>query len=434
MKKSIFYLGGALAALLLACASILWAAQGSLNVPTTGPMSPTTFAGTMNTALTAIISKNSGTSAPNNFPTVGIGVSQFQDWMDTSPGSGIYDHRIWDGAVFVNRGSYDSVNHVAMPKVGGGVGTIASGTTVDLGSIRSSYLTVTGSLPGTPITSFGSSALLNPGESKFVEFVVAGQITQNATTMRLPGSVDLNFGPGDTIQAVYLGSGNWRVFDWQKGSGLRKQTGELFSLYTTGTLAGAVRANGNTIGNASSSATERANADTVNLFIFLYVSDANLTVSGGRTAPGNTRAAAITDYNLNKTIVLPDARGRSDHALDDNGASAAGRITSTTATPNGTTLGAVGGLQTLAITQGNLPVVTLTTNITDPGHLHVYTGYANSSQAVNTAGVGVINTPGAGNNTTTNTTGITASTPLGGSGTAYNKMDPFILVSKYLAL
>src|SRR5438132_110522 len=84
-------------------ASLLWASQGSLNVPVTGPESPTTFAGQINTAFDAVISKNSGATAPTNFPTTGFGAAQFQDWMDTSPGAGIVDHRIYDGAVFVNR-------------------------------------------------------------------------------------------------------------------------------------------------------------------------------------------------------------------------------------------------------------------------------------------------------------------------------------------
>src|SRR5687768_1531125 len=58
------------------------------------------------------------------------------------------------------------------------------------------------------------------------------------------------------------------------------QTGDLKARYGTGVHTGFVRANGRTIGNAASGASERANADTAALFSFLYGEDANLTVSG----------------------------------------------------------------------------------------------------------------------------------------------------------
>jgi len=59
--------------------------------------------------------------------------------------------------------------------------------------------------------------------------------------------------------------------------------------------------NGGTIGNAGSGASLRANADTYNLFEFLYnnVSDTYAPVSGGRT--GNV----LNDFNSLKTIVIP---------------------------------------------------------------------------------------------------------------------------------
>src|SRR5579872_1897697 len=59
-------------------------------------------------------------------------------------------------------------------------------------------------------------------------------------------------------------------------------TGDEKIRYGTGPLAGFVRENGLTIGNAVSGATERANADTQNLFIYLYGTDPNLVVSGGQ--------------------------------------------------------------------------------------------------------------------------------------------------------
>jgi hypothetical protein len=280
--------------------------QGSLNVPTTGPVSPTAMAGDINAAADALVSKNSGASAPANFPTSPGAPTTYQEWADTSPGASITDLKLYDGASWLPTGSMDGVNHVWMPKVGGNSDTIASGATVDVGSKRSAYITITGSVPGTPITSFGSNALLTTGETKFLRFAAAGILTYNAASMILPGAADLPFNAGDSLQALYLGGGNWLAYNYRSNvSAVGRNTGDLFEKWGTSAITGAVRCNGGTVGNGASGGTERANADTVNLFIFLYINDTGLTVSGGRTAPGNTRAAAITDFNLNKTITLP---------------------------------------------------------------------------------------------------------------------------------
>jgi hypothetical protein len=75
---------------------------------------------------------------------------------------------------------------------------------------------------------------------------------------------------------------------------------------------GWVPANDGTIGNSSSSATSRANNDTWPLYNLIYTSvlDNWAPVSGGRTSPGNTTAAAYTDFTANKTITLTRNLGR----------------------------------------------------------------------------------------------------------------------------
>lgn len=100
-----------------------------------------------------------------------------------------------------------------------------------------------------------------------------------------------------------------------------------------------------TIGNASSNATARANADTVALFTALwndYSALGTLAIFTSAGAPSTFGANAAADYAANKALSLPDVRGRV-LAHDDNGA---GRLTNTTMTPDGTTLGATGGFQT----------------------------------------------------------------------------------------
>jgi len=114
-------------------------------------------------------------------------------------------------------------------------------------------------------------------------------------------------------------------------------TGDLKVKYGTGSLTGFVRANGRTIGSATSGGSERANADCQELFEFLWGVDANLSVSTGRGASANA------DWVANKNIALPDWRGRVIAGLDDMGNSAAGRLTSTYLGTAATALGAAGG-------------------------------------------------------------------------------------------
>ena len=120
------------------------------------------------------------------------------------------------------------------------------------------------------------------------------------------------------------------------------QTGMLAIFYGTGAVTGYVRSNGRTIGNATSGATERANADTQALFIFLYNADPNLAVSGGRGA------SALADFNASKQLTLPDYRGRVPGGLDDMGSSAAGRLTVGNFGTSPIVLGAAGGQEAKA--------------------------------------------------------------------------------------
>jgi hypothetical protein len=139
-------------------------------------------------------------------------------------------------------------------------------------------------------------------------------------------------------------------------------TGDVKSAYGTSILSGWVRANGRTIGSSTSGATERANADCQALFVYLWGSDANLVVSGGRGA------SAAADWAANKTIALPDFRGRTIAGLDDMGNSAAGRLTASYFGAGPTTLGSSGSSgESTTLTLAQLP-----TGITS----------ANASQAI----------------------------------------------------
>lgn len=98
------------------------------------------------------------------------------------------------------------------------------------------------------------------------------------------------------------------------------RTSDTITSYSTSKFGYVLMAD-NSIGDAASTATARANIDTWPLFSTLYVNlaDAQAPISGGRTAPGNTIAAAYADWAANKTLTLPLTLGR---AIAEAGAGA----------------------------------------------------------------------------------------------------------------
>lgn len=202
-------------------------------------------------------------------------------------------------------------------------------------------------------------------------------------------------------------------------------TGDLKVKYGTGALTGFVRANGRTIGSATSGASERANADCQDLFEYLWTSDANLTVSTGRGASANA------DWVANKTITLPDWRGRALAGLDDMGNSAAGRLTATYFGTAATVLGAAGGSESHTLTTAEIPSHTHTNSLNDPGHTH--TTYS-SGTVQSGSGATVIGPSGSGGITGSNTTGVTITNAAAGGGGAHSISSPAMLATVYIKL
>ena len=202
-------------------------------------------------------------------------------------------------------------------------------------------------------------------------------------------------------------------------------TGDLKVRYGTGALSGFVRANGRTIGSATSGATERANSDTQALFEYLWTNDANLAVSGGRGASANA------DWVANKTIALPDWRGRAIAALDDMGNSAAGRLTSSYFGATATTLGAAGGSESHTLTEAQLPALTKNLSLTDPGHTHGIQTRGDGSVGGGTQVAAQVGTPLM--NSQSATTGISGTVSFG-SSQAHKIVQPTMLATIYLKL
>ena len=209
-------------------------------------------------------------------------------------------------------------------------------------------------------------------------------------------------------------------------------TGDFKWSYGTGVLTGFVRCNGRTIGSSTSGASERANSDTQALYVNFWTADPNLAVSGGRGA------TAAADYAANKTLALPDCRGRVVAGLDDLGNSAAGVLTSTYFGATTTTLGAISTTtdHTTLVTT-NLPPYTpagnVNTSITEGGSYPQLNGILSPGSNV---GVGGSNTGGqaislhgllSANSSFTGTA-------QGGTSTPFANVPPTILMTVYIKL
>lgn len=137
-------------------------------------------------------------------------------------------------------------------------------------------------------------------------------------------------------------------------------TGDVKYSFKTSAPAGwlLLNSNNNAIGNASSGASLRANADTFNLFALIYAScaDAIAPVSGGRGA------SATADFNANKTISIPQLVGKSPIG--------AGTASGFTTRAIGTNYGA----ETHVLTSAEMPSHFHAASIFDPSHTHGVSG------------------------------------------------------------
>lgn len=117
-----------------------------------------------------------------------------------------------------------------------------------------------------------------------------------------------------------------------------RPTGAIFQGYFGNTApTGFVFLNGTSIGSATSGASQRANADTQNLYTLLW--QLGFTPTGGRGVN------AGTDWTANKPMPVPDHRGRVMATLDNNGGITSAAVLSASGIAS-TTRAAVGGAPT----------------------------------------------------------------------------------------
>lgn len=132
------------------------------------------------------------------------------------------------------------------------------------------------------------------------------------------------------------------------------------------------------------------------------------------------------------TFNLPDCRGRVSAGRDFDQGGVAGRLT-TTMTPNGTTLGATGGAQTVTLTTGQMPSHTHTGSTASAGtHSHTVNGLTIGDQEPIGSGSSGVNYSDLQTTSSDGAHTHTMSLDNTGSGEAHPNVQPTILFNKLI--
>ncbi len=173
-------------------------------------------------------------------------------------------------------------------------------------------------------------------------------------------------------------------------------TGDAKITFKTVADAGWILVNDGSIGDASSNATTRANADTQSLFVLLYNNITSLVLQDSTGATVARGASAAADYAAHRRLLVPTMLGRS--------LAVAGAGVGLTSRPLGTTAGAETETPTIAKTAS---------------HNHIYHDVFSAGSQVASGSPAV---------------GGDFNTSLTGGGTALNILDPSTYVNFMIKL
>lgn len=396
------------------------ASQNNAHLPTTGTYSGLQATNYMNDAWDALLTCNKGNTAPAN--ALGGVPKAGQCWLDDTSATLLVKKR-YTGSAWVVEGVIDVTNGMWVPPVGGGTANVASATTTDLCASPQAVQNVTGT---TTITSFGSNCL--PGTRKTLIFAGVATITYNATSMLIPGSLNYDTAAGDVIEAVYFGSGNWRVTNITKVNGaaivnpaVDVGTMQWFigprapAKYVFGYGQSIVRASypdyvaavtmTQSAVRTSGSPTLGSIADTSGMGVgmpiegtgiqagttIVSVTSNSITMSLNAASSGTANATVFfTGYGAGgsgTTVGIPDCRGRTLAGRDDMGGTAASRMTASYFGTSAAALNAAGtSNESITMLGANLAAHDHDVFTYETGHVHTGGVGAVTTNVVNSGG------------------------------------------------
>lgn len=235
-------------------------------------------------------------------------------------------------------------------------------------------------------------------------------------TAKVLGRITASAGPVEELDASPLGLAILAAIDKAALAALGVSTTGDLKLTLKSTEAGWVPMNDGTIGNSSSMATTRADADVQELYVLIWdqVGNTYAPVTGGRGANG------LADFNAGKPMALPKALGRALVAAG-TGSGLTARV-----------LGSTFGEESHTLTSAEIPAHSHANSLNDPGHFHSYTAPIPISVLQPGGSAGSVST--GASSTGSKTTGITITNADAGGGGAHNNTQASLAVTVLVKL
>lgn len=374
------------------------AVQNPLVPPTAGVLTGVQFSQLLGDAFRSLASCNKGPTAPANVGGVAVdGLC----WIDDSASPWL-KKRFANGG-WVVEGAIDNVNGYWVGVVGGGVTSIASASTTNLGSLPQANITITGT---TGVSLFGATAPI--GTVKFIRFDNALIIAHSAS-LKVPGGYPLTTAADDRAIVTHLGAGAWEITQYTRASGVPIDAAAVGDTkFTMGAAAPALHVYGagqaltrtsfpaylakvtraQNATRTSGNATLTSVADTSGMGVGMPLEstgvNAGCTIASVTastivlnsaacvTASGTSAATVFfTGYGSGgsaTTVGVPNCQGRMLAGRDDAGGTPQNLITAAGSSINGAQKNVAGGAQNVTITRDRLPNETLSATV--PNHTH----------------------------------------------------------------
>ncbi|KGT75787.1 hypothetical protein MA20_31820 [Bradyrhizobium japonicum] len=381
-----------------------YAVQNEWIPPTSGIYTGPQFSQLIGDAFRSVASGNKGSSAP---ATVGGSAVDGLPWIDSTTSFWLKKRYINGG--WATEGAYDSAGSAWVGIIGGGApASIASSSTVDLGSVPQANVGITGTAT---ITGFGSSAAA--GIVKILRFSGALTLT-NSGSLAIPGGFDLVTAAGDRAIVTHLGSGNWEITQYTRANGIPVDVSAvgkieygIFESVPANHVAGYAQALSRAaypayVAKVTRTQTVTRSTGSPSLSASLLdglgvgmpiegvgipagttiasIGPGTIVMSANATSPGSASATVfLTGYGSGgsiSTVGAPDCRGRVMAGRDRNDpGSFANRLTSSYFGGDSSIFGVTGAsLESVTMAPGNLIQHTHANTLTDPGHTHNFGG------------------------------------------------------------